>query len=195
MKKINFNLILTFIAVVIYAHEGHKEKTKPDTVTVVNRDTIAVNGRSTNKIVHKQELVEKKEPEFVLKPIEAMFEHLHNKIVHFPIALSAGAFLLMFFYLKDERYRKAVFALILLAFLSAVGAYFTGEAQRIAFENTNKMWVAETHELLGIFSAISIFVWLISLLSVKYKKISLIMSVVTIALVLVTGFFGGVLAH
>jgi len=195
MKKTNFIIIFLFIAVVIYAHEGHKEKTKPDTVTIVNGDTIAVNGKPTNKIVNKQELVEKKELEYVIKPVEAIYEHLHNKIVHFPIALSAGAFLLMFFYLKDERYRKAVFALMLLAFLSAVGAYFTGEAQKTAFENTNKMWVAETHELLGIFSAISIFVWLISLLSVKYRKISLIMSLVTIALVLVTGFFGGVLAH
>ncbi len=193
--KIIYIAALLLVAVVIYAHEGHKEKTKPDTVTIVNGDTIAINGKPTNKIVHKQELIEKKEPEFVLKPVEAMFEHLHNKIVHFPIALSAGAFLLMFFYLKDERYRKAILVLILLAFLSAVGAYFTGEAQKTAFENTNKMWVAETHELLGIFSAISIFVWLISLLSVKYKKISLIMSLVTIALVLVTGFFGGVLAH
>lgn len=91
-------ICLLLLATVVFPHGGKdhkKEKTvKVDTLTIVGKDTIAINGIS--KIIYKQ----KNEPELIkkepmkLNPSEQIFEHMHNKIVHFPIAL--GLFFFFF---------------------------------------------------------------------------------------------------
>ncbi|AFN74025.1 hypothetical protein MROS_0783 [Melioribacter roseus P3M-2] len=189
-------LIILLAPILITAHEGH-QNSKPDTVTTVNGDTIAINGKPVSALAEKPNAngSEAEEKTFELDIRKSLFSHLHNKLVHFPIAFSLAALLLMFFYLKDERYRPALLALVSLAFLTAVGAYFTGEQQKAAFENTSRWWVADLHELFGIITSVTILFWLISLLSVRYKKITIILSLVVAALVFVTGFLGGTLAH
>jgi hypothetical protein len=75
------------------AHEDHdKKKEKPDTVTVVNGDTIAINGiaigdsllATQEAVLAKDEHIESTE-EYELNAGNAFFEHIHNKIIHFPI--------------------------------------------------------------------------------------------------------------
>ena len=92
MKKIIFikmMLIIIFTIEITFAHEDHDEKKeKPDTVTVVNGDTIAINGIAVSDSIlalheadeHEEEEVEK-EGEFKLNFIDVMFEHVHNKII------------------------------------------------------------------------------------------------------------------
>ncbi len=80
-----------------------------DTFTVVNGDTIAVNGQAMNKTASKQEPLEKKEPKFILNLSEEMFSHLHNKMVHFPIALAFAAFLSRFAFLSCSIFSSTSF--------------------------------------------------------------------------------------
>ena len=82
-----------------------------------------------------------------------------------------------------------------LAGVFAIAAYLTGVLQESAFEDTSKEWVVETHETLGIVTAISIWVWFLFLSVKRLKRFSWLIGVITLVLVLVTGFYGGVLAH
>jgi uncharacterized membrane protein len=61
---------------------------------------------------------------------DVMFEHLHNKLVHFPIALSIAAALLLLFGRGRREIERVASALIWGAVIAAMAAYFTGRAQQ-----------------------------------------------------------------
>ncbi|CUT08470.1 Uncharacterized membrane protein [Candidatus Kryptonium thompsonii] len=126
---------------------------------------------------------------------ENLLEHVHNKIVHFPVAFVVAGFILTILGFKWDKFSSSVNLLIFLAGVFAIAAYLTGVLQESAFEDTSKEWVVETHETLGIVTAISIWVWFLFLSVKRLKRFSWLIGVITLVLVLVTGFYGGVLAH
>jgi uncharacterized membrane protein len=198
-QKMIFTIFLIIMACTFsFAHEGEKHdgKENSDTVTVVNGDTIAINGIATDSAkIAKLNTEDEVRGEYEIKIPNAFTEHIHNKVIHFPIALTFAGFLLMYFYWKDDKYRNAVLTLVGLGTLAAIAAYFSGQIQEAAFEGTPKEWVVGNHETFGIISAISLVLWTISLFSINYKKLSIILSITTLILVLITGFYGGVIAH
>jgi uncharacterized membrane protein len=202
------NLITVIILFVVlfplsgYAHEGKdhkKQKMEPmqDTVTMVGKDTIAVNGKAVNKLVPKQEVVEMKEPEFILKPGEQMFAHLHNKIVHFPIALTLVAFLFSLLNIKQQSHctYQSIKILLGISLFAGITAYFTGNNQLTPFIGEPKEWLANTHRLSGIISTSLILIWFVTLFIERTKKYSWVIGSIVTAAILITGFLGGVLAH
>ncbi len=185
------------------AHEDHdKKKEKPDTVTVVNGDTIAINGIAvddsllvTQEVIQdKDELVESAE-EYELNAEDALFEHMHNKIVHYPIALALVAFLFAVLGYKDDRYLFVVKVMIFIAGVFAIVAFFSGANQFDPFIGNPKEWLANTHRVLGIASAVSIWLWFLCLSVKPLKRITWVFAIITVLLVSITGFYGGVLAH
>jgi uncharacterized membrane protein len=192
-------ICLLLLATIIFPHGGkdHKKElaVKQDTLTIVGKDTIAINGKAINKSVLKQKPVDNKEPEFVLSFNEEMSSHLHNKIVHFPIAVGVLAFFFSLLHLKRKSYETTVSILVILGLIFSLVAFITGINQVEPFAGTGKYWVVELHRYFGISILITYFIWLFFLLVEKIKKYAWIIGLVVFILILITGFLGGVIAH
>ena len=201
MKNLSaFILFLLLFTTAVSPHGGkdHKKEkmgTMQDTVTMVGKDTIAVNGIAVGKAVKQEKTVEMKEPEFILKPGEQMFAHLHNKIVHFPLALGAFAFLLTLINFKWKNFDSAILISVLVALLFSIGAFITGKNQSEPFIGTAKEWIVELHQTFGLAVLINLFVWTIFLIIDKLKKYAWIVGLIAFILILTAGFLGGVIAH
>jgi len=197
MKRVMFLILLVLSQLAIIAHEGKHEKkvAKQDTLTIVGKDTIAVNGHPKNSIMKMKTETETKEKTYVLKPDEEIFAHPHNKVVHFPIAMGILAFLFSLINLKWKNYDKTVFILVVLGLMFSVVAFFTGKNQVEPFIGTGKYWIVELHQNIGISILITYFVWLFFLLVDKIKKYAWIIGLITSLLILSSGFLGGVIAH
>lgn len=197
MKRVMFLVLLVLSQLTIIAHEGKHEKkiVKQDTLTIVGKDTIAVNGHPKNSIMKMKTETETKEEAYILKPGEEIFAHLHNKVVHFPIAMGLLAFLFSLINLKWKNYDKTVFILVVLGLMFSLVAFFTGKHQAEPFIGTGKYWVVELHQNIGISILITYFVWLFFLLVDKIKKYAWIIGLTTSMLILTAGFLGGVIAH
>ena len=89
----------------------------------------------------------------MVKPLEILkenrFKKIHNKIVHFPIALGIfGAFFLLLSY-RYPSYKWPARILLFFAGLAAALALPTGEAQEAAFDGTSLVQVLAWHETAG----------------------------------------------
>ena len=135
------------------------------------------------------------EPAYVLKPWRALFGHLHNKVIHVPIGFAMSAFLLSLLALRWSEFQPAIRWLVLVAALGSLVAYLTGSHQATMLEGGSKDWVIEIHEEFGIATACTLWVWAASFWIRPLKKWSILFAVLAMLLVVVTGFFGGVLAH
>lgn len=121
--------------------------------------------------------------------------HLHNKVVHFPIALGLVGILFFIFSMKFEGLRGASRWLLFLGALGAVVAAITGRAQEKYIEGEAAKQVLEIHESLGVGVAISLWVvWLLSFAQSSYKWLWLLL-ILLAAAILFEGNLGGVLAH
>jgi uncharacterized membrane protein len=191
-------LILIFTIGITFAHEDHK-KDKPDTVTVVNGDTIAINGIPVDSLSlveeFSSELVEEEDATFVLHNSDQVFEHLHNKIVHFPIAFIVAGFFFTLLGFKDEKFSTTIRILVVLAAIFGVTAFFTGNAQAEVFIGEPKEWLANVHRILGLITIIGTIIWVLFLFLGSLKRYAWVIALVTFILVSVVGFYGGVLAH
>lgn len=202
MKQAIFLMMVVLSQLTIIAHEGkdhiqQKMVQTQDTITMVGKDTIAINVKTYNKTIIEKKTVDQKVPEFTLRPSVEIFAHLHNKIVHFPIALTLVAFLFSLLNIKQQSYctYQSIKILLGISLFAGIAAYFTGTNQIAPFIGDPKEWLANTHRLLGIISTILILIWFVTLFIERTKKFSWIIGLVVTAAILITGFLGGVLAH
>ncbi len=123
------------------------------------------------------------------------FSHLHNKLVHFPISLAVLAFIFTIISRKKKEYEPAILVILIVAAIFTVPTIFTGLIQADSFTNNAKEWLVDLHEKLGYGSALSLFTWLIFLLLEPLKKYAWIVGLLCVILILITGFYGGIVAH
>ena len=196
MKVLLCSFLICFVLFnAIIAHDG-KHGNKLDTVTVVGKDTIAINGFPVNKVDSQvqSDNRSKIQPEEI-KLLEKLFEHPHNKIIHIPIVLIVIAFFFSLLSLKDDKFANSVKLIVLLAVISSAVAFFTGTSQIQPFEGTVKETMVNTHRLIGILTLVSTVIWL-SFLSIKsLKKFALLIGIISCLLVLTASFYGGIIAH
>ena len=137
LSKIKFltALILIFTASHLIAHEGHK----PDTATVVDGDTIAINGiaisdslKSEIELIQTEKTLQVNEYKLIIGNV--LFEHIHNKIIHFPIALTVVGFILAVMGYKDNRYEMTIKVMLLIAGIFGIVAFFSGTNQLSTFD-------------------------------------------------------------
>lgn len=192
-------ICLLLLAAVVLPHGGkdHKKEkaVKMDTLTIVGKDTIAVNGisKKINSMTNMPAIV--KEEPMKLNPSEQMLEHLHNKLVHFPIALGVFAFFLTLLNFKWKNFDSAIMVSVLIALLFSIGAFITGKEQSEPFLGTAKEWIVELHQNFGLAVIFNLFVWAIFLIIDKLKKYAWIIGLIGFILILIAGFLGGVIAH
>lgn len=127
--------------------------------------------------------------------LSSLTEHVHNKLVHFPIALSLTALLFLLLSYRVPTLRPAVEVLVWLAALSAVFAVATGLLQKEAFEGTLKEAWVERHQILGITTTVSLFLWGFFFRFKPTRRWVLPWGVVVALLVSITGSIGGLLSH
>jgi len=85
--------------------------------------------------------------------------------------------------------------LMLVAALGSVAAYVSGTIQAVAYGGSAKEWVVDLHERLGIASSLALWLWAVSFWVRPLRNRSFLIGMVANALLAVTGFFGGIIAH
>jgi uncharacterized membrane protein len=120
---------------------------------------------------------------------------MHNKIVHFPLALGTTAAMLLLLAYRWPQFRPAARLLLVGAALFAGAAYFSGEAQHEPFEHGPLAEFMERHETLGKASGILLAVGAALSFWPKADRWMWIVAVAVLALLSTTGFYGGILSH
>jgi uncharacterized membrane protein len=134
-------------------------------------------------------------PEFVLKPWRALRSHLHNKIIHVPIGFALSAFLLSLLAIRRPEVYSAIRWLVLVAAVGSIAAFLTGSNQAPAYDGSSKEWVVDLHRDLGLATGAAVSIWCVTLWVRSRTKWAFFAGVLAIALLVLAGFFGGIIAH
>jgi len=124
----------------------------------------------------------------------SMKDHLHNKIVHFPVALGIVGSLFVLISLRKPEMLTAARILWFLAAATAVGAYFSGHLQEGPFESGAMHNIFEVHETLGTVTAIALWVGFFLTLIRRLRGLNILWAIIVLLLASVTGYYGGLLA-
>jgi uncharacterized membrane protein len=125
----------------------------------------------------------------------ALTSHLHNKIVHFPLAFGLAAAVLFIVGPRWPAYQPAARLLLIVAAAAAVAAYFSGRAQESVFDDSPFHSVVELHETLGITSALTLFAGVALSFQERARRYMPLYGVLLVLVLAATGFLGGVLSH
>ncbi len=191
-----FLVIISPASSIAHGDEKHNKghQAKVDTFTVVNGDTIAINGMPVESAKQKS-VKEEKEEQFALNPLEQIFEHIHNKLVHFPIVIGIISFVLTLVNLKTKNYDRVILALIIAGIIFSAGAVVTGLNQTDPFNGTGKEWLVEFHRNIGIALLTAYICWFVFASVQRLKKFSWVIGLATLWLIILAGYLGGVIAH
>jgi len=135
-------------------------------------------------------------PPYHIPPSGRMIaEHLHNKIVHFPLAFTVAAALLLALRRRDPDHESAARWLAWLAALGGISAYVTGLLQADAFVGEPKEWVLRVHRAWGTAAVVMIGLCALTSTWRPLRRFGWLFLIAAALVVLVAGLYGGVLAH
>jgi len=126
---------------------------------------------------------------------KALFDHPHNKLIHFPIVLTLVATAFLLVARRKPELEPLAFWLVWAAALSTLAAFFSGQAQAEHFQQRPKKWLVEVHRKQGITIGVAQALWVLSLLREKTRRYAWLWGLVVSFLVLTAGFLGGLVAH
>ena len=124
-----------------------------------------------------------------------VWAHMHNKIVHFPIALGLMGAVLTLLSRRWSHYGAAARLLIVVAALFALAAYFSGRAQEEPLKCSELKEVLEWHERLGVVTTVLLWLGVVIGWAPPARRWLWVWALLILVLIPVTGFFGGILAH
>jgi uncharacterized membrane protein len=126
---------------------------------------------------------------------EAFTGHLHNKIVHFPLALGMAAAVFLIVAPRWPAYGPAARVLLVVAAVASVAAFFSGEAQEDQFDDSPFHAVVEVHQRFGITTILTLWTGVALGFWARARRFMPVYGVLLILLLAATGFLGGVLSH
>ena len=121
-------------------------------------------------------------------------KHLHNKIVHFPLALGIFGALFLLLSFRYPSFKWPARTLLFVAGLAGIAAIFTGGAQAAEFEGTSLAQVLEYHGKIAFNSLILIWGALILSFFEVTRKFFWLYAIILIAGLILAGGLGGILA-
>jgi uncharacterized membrane protein len=124
-----------------------------------------------------------------------VWAHMHNKIVHFPIALGLMGAVLTLLSRRWSHYGAAARLLIVVAALFALAAYFSGRDQEEPFKGSELKEVLEWHERLGVATTVLLWLGVVISWAPPARRWLWVWALLILVLIPATGFFGGILAH
>jgi len=125
----------------------------------------------------------------------ALTHNLHNKIVHFPLALGMAAAVLFMIAPRWPAYEPAARLLLIVGALAAVVAFFSGRAQEAQFDESPFHSVVELHEKFGITTALTLWTGVALTFWARARRFMPLYGILLLLLLACTGFLGGVLSH
>jgi uncharacterized membrane protein len=178
----------------VSAHEGHQHSPSPSPTSAPEASTRAESPAPAESEAEPEG--HPTPPPAVHVPVrDAILEHLHNKVVHFPLALGCTAALLLLISYRWPQYWPAARLLLFLAAASAVAAYFTGHAQEEDVENGPLREYFKLHESLGTTAVIALWLgWALSFVP-KARRWLWLYALLILAILSGVGFLGGILSH
>jgi len=194
-----------------WSHKGHRDKSKapasqeaegpsPGATPSPTRPQSAPTPEAPSSVALVPPAAEGPGHGETVKPLgvlwrEQLFAHMHNKIVHFPIALGLMGAVLALLGRRWSQYESAARLLIVCAALAALAAYFAGQAQEDPFEGSELEEVLEWHERLGVATTILLWLGVVVSWTPPARRWLWVWALVVLVLIPVTGFLGGILAH
>ena len=124
-----------------------------------------------------------------------LFEHRHNKIVHFPIALGLTAAVLLLGRSRWEVYQPVAATLLAVAAVFAMAAYLTGGAQAEPFMGTAAEGLVKQHATQGTVTALLLVTGAILTRVRAVQRWLWLYALFLILAISFTGLLGGLVAH
>jgi uncharacterized membrane protein len=187
-------IIIIFIFVLNLSAHEHKKIVTHEKVTDSLQKKVDSTMINNYNIVMKNNKALEDKP-FEINYLEEAFSHVHNKLVHFPVALTIISCLFTILSFRWKQFEFSIKYVVLIAAIFAIPAIFTGLYQAGNFIGEPKEWIVALHKILGILSLSILWIWSIFLMVKPLKRFAWIISLVSIILILITGFYGGVIAH
>jgi uncharacterized membrane protein len=196
----------------VVAHQGHGKASpsptpKPTPAPSVSPatggaiDTSAEASPEAESAEASPEPVLSETPEEVPNPLSpfpwkaALTEHLHNKIIHFPLAFGLAGALFLLAGPRFPAYEPAARVLLVGAALAAVAAFVTGRMQREPFEDTPLAQVLSIHQLLGLTTTLTLWLGVVLTGRATWRKLWRPYALLLLLVLSATGFFGGLMSH
>lgn len=177
-------LMLLLAAGRLSAHEGHRSRPAPDSIRIQDTSGAANLPPASSTV-----------PEEAPDLFRSLTEHFHNKLVHFPIALALVAVLFVWLALRWPGLETSAEILVWLAALAAVPTVIAGLLQAGPFQDTPKEIWMNRHRLLGLATAVALFLWGgLFRLGISPRWVRL-WGLVVALLISLTGALGGLLSH
>jgi hypothetical protein len=125
----------------------------------------------------------------------ALFEHMHNKIVHFPIALGLAAAVILLGRARWAAYQPVAGALLAVAAVFGLAAYLTGGAQAAPFMNTPTAALVGQHATQGTLTVILLVAGAVLTHVRAAQRWLWLYALFLILAISFTGLLGGLVAH
>jgi uncharacterized membrane protein len=198
------------LALPVAAHEGHHKKASPSPSPAASTAAPAAPGspgQETTEAAAPTPRATAPAPSAAGAPADekislktlpwrtALLEHLHNKIVHFPLALGVAAGLMLLCAGRWPSLETAARALLVGAAALAIAAYFTGEAQHEAFEDGALEDIMRLHEKAGITTGVLLVLGVVVTSIEATRRFRWLYALVLLGVIAATGFLGGLLSH
>jgi uncharacterized membrane protein len=122
-------------------------------------------------------------------------EHLHNKLVHFPVALGLVASLIWLLTFKYPGFEPAAKLILLLAALASILTVLAGESQKDVYQDSQLIEIVAWHEKFGFLSLGLLLLGASWQWFSSFRKIIWIYTLALILSISFTGLLGGVLSH
>jgi uncharacterized membrane protein len=191
-----FAILLCLLPAIAHAHKGHVHGLS---VTAQAEAGVALKAAETAVISSAASISTGAQAATSIDWVKlfkvAIPSHLHNKVVHFPIALGIVGALFLLAGMKFEQFKSPGRWLLFLAALSSIVAVITGHAQEDDVEGAAMKHIMEVHEGIGTGLAIGLWLtWILSFMKSSYAWLWVLLILLVGALA-VEGTLGGVLAH
>jgi uncharacterized membrane protein len=125
----------------------------------------------------------------------ALFEHMHNKLVHFPIALGLAAAVILLGRARWAAYQPVAAALLAVAAVFGMAAYLSGGAQAGPFMGTPTEALVKQHATQGTLTAILLIAGAVLTRVRAAQRWLWLYALFLILAISFTGLLGGLVAH
>lgn len=126
---------------------------------------------------------------------ESLTGHVHNKLVHFPLALGLAASLLWVLARRNPGHEPAARLLLIAAAVMGAASVLTGQAQESTYDDSPLIEIVEWHEKMGFASLFLLVLGAGWQWHSSWRKVVWPYGIVLVLLVLFTGLLGGIVSH